>query len=752
MSCSCARCGARSQEAETRETMLEIRMEDCVLRGDSTDLVSVLRGEGLTSITLSRLDQLVTKSLSGSGLSRVQVVLKSLGILSENKENLQSLIEVGLMAKVLSWFEAVRVLLTSDLQETSTPLLSLTEEFYDYLLLLSQAPLPAGPYRSVQVPAGPYWSQLVHTGLYWSQLVHTGLYWSQLVHTGLYWSQLVHTGLYWSQLVHTGLYWSQLAIRTLNSILESLSREQRRLIQNDSNLNTILLQVAAAVLTAGDYELQVSLSEALCRLTPKKDREQRASHWFSSRDISSAFCDIRDGDFEVDCRHFLNFVNSCHGDQRRVYTFPCLRAFLDSTELFRPKDEKLDEFWIDFNLSSGCVSFFIDEPQGFLWGSVHLLREEVDTFSVQLKHQGSTRTETVLSVRLKNPIMHHNSRGQTVELSFNTKHQQELEEVAERVFQKVSSSPHAEDLCGSAQQFPSVDRLSGRSYGRKKQQSKTQLKILPLSSPSSEEESSMTKTPRRHSAEFLFDQIRHSTPKYHSGVPVGAGPHIQKEQTKEFEGRSSPFKKEELTLDRKRSTRESGYLSDQTEGVPACKKRAEPEPQKEEPNSVLIDSSAEEVEPVEQGEGLIDEWTRPHEEIKEPLVELGVETKSDVTSGVKAAFNTFTTHLETHFSESWKNIEAEVLLSLKECQQQVSSLLTAVHQQRLLLLQRFELSVNDQLKNLQENSSSLNDINTQILSFFQSETQRLCSFCDEHLHRLKTLESRGSRVERPNSQ
>lgn len=68
-----------------------------------------------------------------------------------------------------------------------------------------------------------------------------------------------------------------------------------------------------------------------------------------------------------------------------VHTFPCLRAFLDSTEvktiallshclvrrslpslplqLFRPKDDKLDEFWIDFNFGSRCVSFFIDEPQ-----------------------------------------------------------------------------------------------------------------------------------------------------------------------------------------------------------------------------------------------------------------------------------------------------------------------------------------------------------------------------------------------------
>lgn len=32
-------------------------------------------------------------------------------------------------------------------------------------------------------------------------------------------------------------------------------------------------------------------------------------------------------------------------------------------QVFRPKDEKLEEFWIDFNVGSGCVSFFTDEPQ-----------------------------------------------------------------------------------------------------------------------------------------------------------------------------------------------------------------------------------------------------------------------------------------------------------------------------------------------------------------------------------------------------
>lgn len=48
-----------------------------------------------------------------------------------------------------------------------------------------------------------------------------------------------------------------------------------------------------------DYELQISLSEALCRLTPRKQRPLKANSWFFNDDISRAFCDIRDRDFEV---------------------------------------------------------------------------------------------------------------------------------------------------------------------------------------------------------------------------------------------------------------------------------------------------------------------------------------------------------------------------------------------------------------------------------------------------------------------
>ncbi|XP_067434245.1 synaptonemal complex protein 2-like isoform X5 [Thunnus thynnus] len=621
--------------------MLELKMDDCLTRGDSSQLVSLLHYEGLTSTTLTTLDQLVTKELSGSGFSRVLVVLRSLEILSENRDDLQTLTNHGLITKVLSWFEAVRDLLTSDLQKSSAPPLSLTEGFYDYFLLLGQSSLPV----------------------------------SQL--------SVVLLQLALSALEPKVVFALRLeAIRTFNSILESLSRELRKLIQNNQNLTltlTVIIclsdrsQVAEAVLTVGDYELQVSLSEALCRLTPRKDRQQRANQWFSSPDISNAFCDIRDGDFEVDCRRFLNFVNSCHGDDRRVYTFPCRRAFLDSTELFRPKDDKLDEFWIDFNLDSRCVSFFIDEPQ---------------------------------------------------------------------------SSPRVTDSGGTVQVSPSAARSSGASYSRKKPQSKSQLKILPLSSPSSEEDSSVTTTPVGRRAEFLFDQIRHSTPTYNSGVPVGAELEISQVQAVEFDGSGSLLQQEVFSSNRKRAATDSGYLSGQTEGPSAQRRKAEPQSEKEESASALPEWPREGAEPSVEEEGLIDGGAEPSVKREEPVN----EPESDLTSGITTAFKAFKAQLEQHFTSCWQKLEAEVLLSLKECQQHISSLLTAVHQHRLVLLQSFENSITDQLSQLEENSASLNSINAQILSFFQSEMQRLGSFCEEQHQRLKSLEKAESGEDRLSSQ
>ncbi|RXN01115.1 Synaptonemal complex protein 2-like [Acipenser ruthenus] len=110
------------------------------------------------------------------------------------------------------------------------------------------------------------------------------------------------------------------------------------------------LDFARLVLEAGDYEMQVAISEALCRLTLKKSREELVYRWFENEDFANSFKAINDREFET---------------------------------LSMPKDENLEKFWIDFNLGSSSISFFINDPEGVLWDSINIAKEAVSVYRLE---------------------------------------------------------------------------------------------------------------------------------------------------------------------------------------------------------------------------------------------------------------------------------------------------------------------------------------------------------------------------------
>ncbi|XP_072366346.1 uncharacterized protein [Scyliorhinus torazame] len=169
-------------------------------------------------------------------------------------------------------------------------------------------------------------------------------------------------------------------------MLDIISREGKIKFHLSEEAYSLMLDLARTIMEVGDYEIQVAISEALCRMTDRKTREGLICKWFDEPH-ANAFKEIKDSEFETDCRTFLNALNESLCNKRRVYTYPCNSAFLDLNELKIPADDKLEKFWIDFNLGSRSITFFIkDDSQDSevdLWETVSLVQDGVKSFSVQ---------------------------------------------------------------------------------------------------------------------------------------------------------------------------------------------------------------------------------------------------------------------------------------------------------------------------------------------------------------------------------
>ncbi|XP_063309130.1 synaptonemal complex protein 2-like [Pelobates fuscus] len=358
-----------------------------------------------SKVLLNQLDRLINKELDRNEFKNVSLLLKCIQYFCKNDCQEGSLIRQGLVAKMVLWFE--RTIDFLNISGKTDPFISaLVEDFYDTALVICKGNCDEGR------------KQLLDSFLFRLALIVTEK---------------------WPP-CHVRLE----ALRTLNFILDNCSREEKKRLQSCEELCILTQDLARTILEAGDYDIQVAVSEALCRMMVKKWRDSFASRWFGDGILTEAFKEIKDKDFETDCRKFLNILNTRRQDKRGVYTFPCITVLADMDKLIKPQDDKLEHFWIDFNVESQCISFYIHNTEGSLWDSVRLQKDELSSYNLQ-----EIDGQKILHLYLKKPLLINNKNVTKVKIYFEP--ELDIQNAVCRVFNgegsmvsKICSAPAVE--------------------------------------------------------------------------------------------------------------------------------------------------------------------------------------------------------------------------------------------------------------------------------------------------------------------
>ncbi|XP_035378551.1 synaptonemal complex protein 2 [Electrophorus electricus] len=335
---------------------------------------------------LSKLDKLINRELDHRNMKHVSVVFTILHKLGDmlvfpGDEDISVLVSQGLVTKMVQWFEKIRQFWVEVGPMRNEVLINLAEDFFDALMVVHQSS-KEGMHQVTE-------------------------------------SLLHHIGKLASD-ARVNILIQKEAVKKLNVILGKIPVElkKEKKILTSQEASSVMDDLAGHILKGGDYDLQVALMEALCRMTSHAQRRDLADRWFRMEFVASAFSKIQDSEFETDCRKFLNLVNGIQGDGRSVFSYPCLEVFLDKQPLLMPVDENLKEFWIDFNLGSQSISFYFclagDVAQEGQWDTLCIAENEVCSYTVE-----EEKDVKVLQLVLIEPLCLSNCEGSRLFIHFS---------------------------------------------------------------------------------------------------------------------------------------------------------------------------------------------------------------------------------------------------------------------------------------------------------------------------------------------
>ncbi|XP_075866946.1 synaptonemal complex protein 2 isoform X5 [Microcebus murinus] len=228
-----------------------------------------------------KLDDLICRELNKNDIQAVSTILVSVGRCGKNirvsgQAGLLTMIKQGLVKKMVAWFEKSKEIILSRGNSKDEAVINMIEDLFDLLMVIHDVN-DEGKKQIVESFIPRICALVIDS--------------------------------------RVNICIQQETLKKMNAMLDKMPQDARKILCNQEML-ILMSSMGERILDAGDYDLQVGIVEALCRMTTEKQRQELACQCFSMDFIANAFKGIKDSEFETDCRLFLNLVNGMLGDKR----------------------------------------------------------------------------------------------------------------------------------------------------------------------------------------------------------------------------------------------------------------------------------------------------------------------------------------------------------------------------------------------------------------------------------------------------